>query len=290
MSTCPICNTPKLEENSTCITCGFDLSPYPLSLGIPQDYIKLEQIKLQWAKELWCKFQEKEDQQKQIAELLKGQTKLNEMVMAKLQTVQDVGQMQQELENKQAQIRNLQEKNEAIQAENLKLQGEITTLQAAIKSEEEQQTTSSVPTPSKYTKLETLLNAQNFREADEETRSVMLAVANRQIYLRVEDAENFPCEELRTIDNLWLKYSQGKFGISVQQEIYKNLGGTKQYNRKVWESFGDEIGWRSGGSWLNYNELNFSISAPTGQLPMNNGISAPTGQLPMCMELGAQEM
>ena len=288
MSTCPICNTPKLEENSTCITCGFDLSPYPLSLGIPQDYIKLEQIKLQWAKELWCKFQEKdkvierdlqrriesisndntrlrqyitelvcinqelkqekEDQQKQIAELLKGQTKLNEMVMAKLQTVQDVGQMQQELENKQAQIRNLQEKNEAIQAENLKLQGEITTLQAAIKSEEEQQTTSSVPTPSKYTKLETLLNAQNFREADEETRSVMLAVANRQIYLRVEDAENFPCEELRSIDNLWLKYSQGKFGISVQQEIYKNLGGTKQYNRKVWESFGDEIGWRSGGS------------------------------------------
>ena len=126
-----------------------------------------------------------------------------------------------------------------------------------------------MPPPSKYTKLETLLKAQKFKEADEETRSVMLAVANRQSegYLRVEDAENFPCEELRTIDNLWLKYSQGKFSFSVQQEIYKSLGGTKQYDEKVWRSFGDRIGWRSKGSWLNYNELNFSLSAPTGQLP-----------------------
>ncbi|BAZ91006.1 serine/threonine kinase [Raphidiopsis curvata NIES-932] len=83
--------------------------------------------------------------------------------------------------------------------------------------------------PSKYLRLETLLKAQMFKEADEETEKVMLAVANRQSegYLRVEDAENFPCKELRTIDNLWLRYSQGKFGISVQQEIYKNLGGTK---------------------------------------------------------------
>ena len=48
--------------------------------------------------------------------------------------------------------------------------------------------------PSRYTKLETLLKAQNFREADKETRSVMLAVANRQSegWLRYEDAEIFP--------------------------------------------------------------------------------------------------
>ncbi|WP_146029180.1 GUN4 domain-containing protein, partial [Cylindrospermopsis raciborskii] len=124
--------------------------------------------------------------------------------------------------------------------------------------------------PSRYTKLETLLKAQNFREADEETRSVMLAVANRQSegYLRLEDAENFPCKELRTIDNLWLKYSQGKFGISVQQEIYKNLGGTKFYDSDRWESFGDRVGWRKQGSWLYWSDLNFSLSAPTGHLPV----------------------
>ncbi|MGC8452338.1 MAG: GUN4 domain-containing protein [Cylindrospermopsis raciborskii] len=28
---------------------------------------------------------------------------------------------------------------------------------------------------------------------------------------------------MRTIDELWLEYSRGKFGISVQQEIYRSL-------------------------------------------------------------------
>ncbi|PNK10496.1 GUN4 domain-containing protein, partial [Cylindrospermopsis raciborskii] len=125
------------------------------------------------------------------------------------------------------------------------------------------------PTPSRYTKLETLLKAKNFREADIETATVMLAVANRQSegYLGLEDAENFPCKELRTIDNLWLKYSQGKFGISVQQEIYKNLGGTKQVDVNVWISFLDRVGWRKQGSWVWYRDYNFSLSAPTGHLP-----------------------
>ena len=126
-----------------------------------------------------------------------------------------------------------------------------------------------ITTPSRYTKLEALLKAQNFREADLETDRVMLAVANRQSegWFRIEDAENFPCQELRAIDNLWLKYSQGKFGISVQQEIYKNLGGTKQYDWNVWRSFGDRVGWRKQGSWIHWIFLNFSLSAPTGQLP-----------------------
>jgi hypothetical protein len=151
---------------------------------------------------------------------------------------------------------------------------QITTLQETRRAEQKQETTSSVPTSSKYTKLETLLKAKKFKEADEETRIVMLAVANRQSegWLRIQDAEKFPCEELRTIDNLWLKYSEGKFGISVQQEIYKSLGGTKQYDKKVFESFGDRIGWRSAGSWLSYNNLNFSLSAPTGQLPRARGL------------------
>ncbi|WP_040008858.1 GUN4 domain-containing protein, partial [Cylindrospermopsis raciborskii] len=94
--------------------------------------------------------------------------------------------------------------------------------------------------------------------------------ANRQSegWLREEDAEKIPCKELRTIDNLWLKYSQGKFGISVQQEIYKNLGGTKQFDWNVWRSFGDRVGWRKQGSWLWLRDLNFSLSAPTGHLPV----------------------
>ena len=122
----------------------------------------------------------------------------------------------------------------------------------------------------RYDKLETLLKAQNFREADLETDRVMLAVANKQnqSFLTVEDAKKFPCQELRTIDNLWLKYSQGKFGISVQQEIYKNLGGTQQYDDKVMESFRYRVGWKYVEEWLPTHSLNFTLSAPKGHLPV----------------------
>ncbi|NLQ07306.1 GUN4 domain-containing protein [Cylindrospermopsis raciborskii LB2897] len=121
----------------------------------------------------------------------------------------------------------------------------------------------------RYAKLETLLKAQDFRAADEETDKVILAVAKREEegYLRREDAEKFPCKELRSIDQLWLKYSRGKFGISVQQQIYQSLGGTKELNYDVWQSMGNRVGWRQGGRWLAYSDLNFSQTAPSGQLP-----------------------
>ncbi|MCH4904934.1 trypsin-like serine protease [Cylindrospermopsis raciborskii CHAB3438] len=121
---------------------------------------------------------------------------------------------------------------------------------------------------SKYTKLETLLQSQNFKEADQETDRIVLALAQRQTegYLRLEDTKNLSCQALQAIDHLWSKYSQGKFGISTQQQIYQSLGGTTQYNGTIWNSFSEKVGWRKG-TWLSSNQLDFSLSAPKGQLP-----------------------
>ena len=120
-----------------------------------------------------------------------------------------------------------------------------------------------------YTKLRDLLVAKDWKEADLETDKRMLEVAGResQGWLRVEDVENFPCQDLGTIDKLWVKYSGGKFGFSVQKQIYQDLGGTKDYDEKVWESFGDKVGWRKGGSWLSYSNLTFSQGHYMGHLP-----------------------
>ena len=114
-----------------------------------------------------------------------------------------------------------------------------------------------------YNKLRDLLVAKNWKEADLETNKRMLEVAGResQGWLRVKDVENFPCQDLGTIDKLWVKYSGGKFGFSVQKQIYQDLGGTKDYDKKVWESFGDKVGWRKWGSWLNYSCLLYTSDA-----------------------------
>ncbi|MDM3859571.1 MAG: GUN4 domain-containing protein [Aphanizomenon gracile PMC644.10] len=120
-----------------------------------------------------------------------------------------------------------------------------------------------------YSKLRDLLKAGKWKEADEETRRVMLAVARQVIRLRDEDIDNFPCADLRTIDQLWVKYSNGRFGFSVQKRIYQGLGGTKEYNPKIWEKFGDKVGWRKVDikCWLYYSEITFDIKAPEGHLP-----------------------
>ncbi|CBN58386.1 MULTISPECIES: GUN4 domain-containing protein [Kamptonema] len=125
-----------------------------------------------------------------------------------------------------------------------------------------------------YTKLRDLLAAGKWKEADEETARVMLKVAGREKegWLDSSSIDNFPCEDLRTIDQLWVKYSNGRFGFSVQKRIYQSLGGTRQYDSKIWEAFGDRVGWRVNKSWLGYDELKFNTQAPAeGHLPSWGG-------------------
>ncbi|WP_334310590.1 GUN4 domain-containing protein [Dolichospermum circinale] len=121
-----------------------------------------------------------------------------------------------------------------------------------------------------YSKLRDLLKAGKWKEADEETLRVMLAVTKREKEgrLDIESIENFPCEDLRTIDQLWVKYSKGRFGFSVQKRIYKSLGDTISYDNIIFECFGDRVGWRKGGNWLyEYSDITLDFYSPEGHLP-----------------------
>ena len=102
----------------------------------------------------------------------------------------------------------------------------------------------------------------------------MLKVASRESegWLRREDAENFSCQDLETIDKLWVKYSNGKYGFSVQKQIYQSIIGTKGYNLENTEKFGDKVGWRKGGEWLSYSKLTWSTEEHyAGHLPVMGG-------------------
>lgn len=93
-----------------------------------------------------------------------------------------------------------------------------------------------------YSKLQDLLKAGKWKEADQETLLLMLKAANRENeeYLNIESVENFPCADLYTIDNLWSKYSSGQFGFSLQKEIWRNVGGELgQDDTGIRENFDD---------------------------------------------------
>ena len=88
----------------------------------------------------------------------------------------------------------------------------------------------------------------------------MLKVASRESegLLRYEDVENFSCQDLGTIDKLWVKYSNGKFGFSVQKQIYQSLGGTKEFNLDDYKKFRDKVGWSKGEGWLKRKEIHYT--------------------------------
>jgi hypothetical protein len=126
---------------------------------------------------------------------------------------------------------------------------------------------------SDYTELRDLLAAGNWKEADRETATVMLKVASREKegWLGEEDIDRFPCEDLKIIDRLWVHYSKGKFGFSVQKEIYQSLGGTREYNNQIWYQFCETVGWRVNNEWIYYSDMTFSLEAPPGHLPVGWG-------------------
>ncbi|XZN96755.1 MAG: GUN4 domain-containing protein [Microcoleus sp.] len=76
-----------------------------------------------------------------------------------------------------------------------------------------------------YTTLQNLLSQGRWAEADKETMQVLLSVVNRsqQGWLRLEDCVRFPCLDLCTINQLWVKYSAGRFSFAIQKQAWETV-------------------------------------------------------------------
>ena len=121
-----------------------------------------------------------------------------------------------------------------------------------------------------YSNLIKLLTNNSWKEADQETAKILLILSKREKegWLDKSDLEKVESEELTNLNNLWTKHSKGNFGFLAQKVIYTELGGMKAHKPEAWKAFGDKVGWRKQGAWLPYKDLNFSLRAPKGHLPM----------------------
>ena len=129
------------------------------------------------------------------------------------------------------------------------------------------------PILSRYTQLEDLLKNQQWREADKETYRLMITTVGKdeEQYFDGADLENFPCEDLRTLDQLWVKYSSGKWGFSVQKQIWQECNSSPMSLDDEWKKFGDRVGWRKDNDWVNYNNLTFDLQKSLkGEFPANS--------------------
>lgn len=123
----------------------------------------------------------------------------------------------------------------------------------------------------KYKKLQDLLTAGDLREADWETIRVILTLTGQPDVESItpDDMRRFPCDQLRVIDRT--TYSKGRFGFSVQMQIYQSVGGsletTISQDTKAIEHLGERIGWRVDGKWRSCDDLDYTLAAPIGCHP-----------------------
>jgi hypothetical protein len=128
-----------------------------------------------------------------------------------------------------------------------------------------------------YTHLWELLTAGRWQSANEMTRTLMLRLAGREAenYIDQRASENFPSSDLKIIDQLWVKHSNGLLGFSVQKQIASEVdkvqGNTTNrwsyrnpdYRTIEWEKeFVNRVGWK--------NQLIYNAKAPKGHLPFIN--------------------
>ncbi|NET59174.1 MAG: hypothetical protein F6K47_24440 [Symploca sp. SIO2E6] len=119
-----------------------------------------------------------------------------------------------------------------------------------------------------YSKLQQMLLKQDFLAADRITLEKLCELAGptavQRKWLYFSEVDSFPAADLQTINSLWLMHSQGKFGFSVQRELWLAQG-------KNWDKLWLKIGWKKEDNWTRYpQEFTWDLSAPLGHLPLSN--------------------
>lgn len=115
-----------------------------------------------------------------------------------------------------------------------------------------------------YTELWRLLKGQEWKQANELTWRLMMTARNRTGSLSVRDIADFPCQDLHTIDYLWMRFSQNRFCFSTQRQAWRWYQDPDQFVRQVGWVYKD---WAKTEVWRSAENLKFSLEAEQGHLP-----------------------
>ncbi|KAJ3703717.1 hypothetical protein LUZ61_007422 [Rhynchospora tenuis] len=127
--------------------------------------------------------------------------------------------------------------------------------------------------------LERHLSTQDYRQADEVTRRLLIDLAGeaaqKRGYVFFSEVQFISSDDLRAIDQLWRTYSQDRFGYSVQKRLWEK-------SRKDFTRFFIRVGWmkKLDTEIEQYNYRSFpdefvwelKDDTPEGHLPLTNAL------------------
>ena len=119
-----------------------------------------------------------------------------------------------------------------------------------------------------FTPLQHHLLREDFEEADRVTSALLRELAGEQAvrrgYVYFSEVAPMSGVDLTTLDRLWIVFSQGRFGFSVQWRLLQSFDG--RYDQ-LWP----RIGWKTDGVWTRYpGAFDWSLKAPEGHMPLIN--------------------
>ncbi|MEM6714901.1 MAG: GUN4 domain-containing protein [Cyanobacteria bacterium P01_C01_bin.147] len=130
-----------------------------------------------------------------------------------------------------------------------------------------------------YRRLQETLMAGDWQAANLETIAILMRLSSNYDYLypyiESDDIAAIACADLQMLDTLWSRYSEGRYGFSAQQTIWRSLPDTEGKLRA--EQLGQQLGWQhsappeadfiSNALWRSDTELRYVADAPVGQFP-----------------------
>ncbi|XP_042016439.1 tetrapyrrole-binding protein, chloroplastic-like [Salvia splendens] len=140
--------------------------------------------------------------------------------------------------------------------------------------------------PSYSTSLDLLrhhLAGKDLRQADEETRCLIIALAAavKRGYFFFSKVQFIPAEAFREIDTLWRQHNDGKFGYNVQRRIWKKLNGD-------FTTFFIKVGWMKKLESSDVKQYNYRSFPAEFMWKMEEGL--PEGYLPLTNALRGTQL
>lgn len=119
-----------------------------------------------------------------------------------------------------------------------------------------------------YAPLQRALALQDFEQADRITSTVLRQLAGPAAvtrgYVYYSEVPAMPSVDLDALDRLWVCYSRGRFGFTVQARLLAAAHGR-------WERLWPRLGWKDGLQWTRYpGGFQWTIEAPEGHMPLVN--------------------
>lgn len=128
-----------------------------------------------------------------------------------------------------------------------------------------------------YVPLATFLATGDYLSADKFTRDNLIKIAGSdksgRDFVYWTEVHGIPDTDLATMERLWLQFSNGQFGYSVQKRVWQVENGN-------FDAFIRRIGWTKMDNgierklrWFGQNEFIYDVDkAPKGHLPLTSAL------------------